>query len=77
MVIIKIEWARCSSRKSLAGNKFLRRALEPWTEGWEEGGEGRLAGPQGHISVLALEHSPWRKDSPRAALLWILIPGAQ
>lgn len=57
MVIIKIEWALCSSRKFLAGNKFLRRALEPWTEGWEERGEGRLAGPQGHISVPALDHS--------------------
>lgn len=39
MIIIKIEWTRWSSRKCLAGRRFLRRALEPWTEGWEEGEE--------------------------------------
>lgn len=51
--------------------------MEPCSEGWEEGGVRRVAGPQGHISVLALEHSSLGENSLRAALPWILILGAQ
>lgn len=53
MVITKKEWAGCSSRKFLAGSRFLRRALKPWAVGWRKGGEVSWS------PGLALEHSFW------------------